>query len=316
MKALVTGATGFLGRRVVPALQQRRHEVSCLVHSPGRERIYPPRTVDVHYGNVMQPGTLTAAFQDADVVVHLVGIIRRHRGAGYDQVNREGVANVAAAARESGVKHLVLLSAIGAAEDRAYPYLHSKWQGERAVVNSGVPYTIIRSSIVFGAGDEFLNSLAALVRVFPLTPVIGSGKNRLQPINVEDLARCVTLTVERDDLKGKTLELGGPRQVSYNEIVRIVGNTLGKRRPRVHVPVWAMGLPTAVMQRILPRPPITTDQLRILAIRNVAEPDAVQKTFGFTPKELEGNIDYVKAVSFRDGISILTGRVPRHIRDH
>ena len=316
MKVLVTGATGFLGRRVVPALQLRRHEVRCLVHSPGRERIFPPRTVDVHYGNVMEPNTLTAALHDVDAVVHLVGIIRRRKGAAYGQVNRDGVANVAAAARKSGVKHLVLVSALGAAEDRSYRYLYSKWQGERAVVNSGIPYTIIRSSIVFGAGDEFLNSLAALVRVFPLTPVIGSGRNRLQPIEVEDLARCVALTVERDDLKGKTLELGGPRQISYNEIVRIVASTTGKRRPRVHVPVWVMSPLTAVMQSILPRPPITTDQLRILAIRNVAEPDVVEKTFAFTPQALEGNIDYVKSVGFRDGISILTGRVPRHIRDH
>ena len=316
MKVLVTGATGFLGRRVVPALQQRRHEVSCLVHSPGRERIFPPRTVDVHYGDVMEPNTLAAALHDVDAVVHLVGIIRRRKGAGYDQVNRDGVANVVAGAKESGVKHIVLLSALGAAEDRSYPYLHSKWQGERAVVNSGIPYTIIRSSIVFGAGDEFLNSLAALVRVSPLTPVIGSGRNRLQPIEVEDLARCAALTVERDDLKGKILEVGGPRQVSYNEIVSIVARTLGSRRPRVHVPVWVMSPLTAVMQRILPRPPITTDQLRILAIRNVAEPDVVKKTFAFTPKELEGNIDYVKSVGFRDGMSILTGRVPRHIRDH
>ena len=316
MRVLVTGATGFLGRRVVPALQQRRHEVSCLVHRPGRERIFPPRTVDVHYGNVMEPHTLPAAFQDADAVVHLVGIIRRRRRSAFDRVNRQGVANVAAAAKESGVKHLALVSALGAVEDPSYPYLHSKWQGERALINSGVPYTIIRPSIVFGAGDEFLNSLAALVRVLPVTPIIGSGRNRLQPISADDLARCVTLAVEREDLKGKVLELGGPQQLSYNEVVSVVAQALGVRRPRVHIPAWIMSVMVSAMELFLPRPPITSDQLRMMAIRNVAEPDTVEKTFGFTPQGLEGNIDYVKSVGMGDGMSILTGKMPRRIRDH
>ncbi len=316
MRVLVTGATGFLGRRVAPALLERRHEVACLVHRPGRERIFPPRTVDVHYGNVLEPDTLPAAFQDADAVVHLVGIVRRRRRSAFDRVNRQGAANVAAAARESGVKHVALVSALGAAEDRSYPYLHSKWQGERALVSSGVPYTIIRPSIVFGAGDEFLNSLAALVRVLPITPIIGSGRNRLQPISVDDLAQCVAIAVEREDLKGRTLELGGPQQLSYDEMVSIVAQTLGVRRPRAHVPAWIMNVLVSVMEVFLPRPPITSDQLRMMAIRNVAEPDEVEKTFGFTPKGLEGNIDYVKSVGMGDGVSILTGKMPSRIRDH
>ena len=92
-------------------------------------------------------------------------------------------------------------------------------------MNSGIPYSIIQSSIMFGAGDEFLNTVAGLVRVLPLVPVVGSGRNRLQPIAVEDMARCIALIVDREDVKGKTIEVGGPRQVSYNEIVAIVART-------------------------------------------------------------------------------------------
>ena len=316
MQVLVTGATGFLGRRVVPELQKHRHSVRCLVHTPGRERVFAPRSVDVHYGNVRDPDTLVAPFYDAEAVVHLVGIIRRRKSPTYDQVNRQGVANVVAAAKASRVKHFVLVSALGAAEDRSYPYLYSKWQGEQEVVNSGLPYTIIQPSIMFGTGDEFLNNVASLVRVCPLVPVVGSGRNRLQPIAVEDMARCVALAVDHEDLKGKTIEVGGHKQVSYNEIVAIVAEALGKRHLRFHLPVWLMYLLSAVVQRIVPRAPVTTDQLRMLAIRNVAEPDVVEKTFGFTPRALEGNIDYVRSVGFRDGIDILTGYMPRRIRDH
>ena len=316
MQVLVTGATGFLGRRVVPELQEHRHRVRCLVHTPGRERVFAPRSVDIHYGNVLDPDTLAASFYDVEAVVHLVSIIRRRKGPTYDQINRQGVANVAAAAAHSGVKHFIQISALGAAEDRSYPYLFSKWQGEQAVVNSGLPYTIIRPSIMFGAGDEFLNNVAGLVRVSPLVPVVGSGRNRLQPIAVEDMARCIALAVDREDLKGKTVEVGGPKQVSYNEIVAIVAQALGKRHLRFHVPVWLMYVLAAAVQGVVPRAPVTTDQIRMLAIRNVAEPDVVEKTFGFTPRVLEGNIDYVRSVGFRDGIDILTGYMPPRIRDH
>ena len=316
MLVLVTGATGFLGRRVVPGLQEHHHQVRCLVHTPGRERVFAPRSVDIHYGSVLDTDALSGAFYDVEAVVHLVGIIRRRKRLTYDQINRQGVANVLAAAKENRVKHFMLVSAIGASSNRAYPYLYSKWQGEQAVEKSGLPYTIVQSSIIFGPGDEFLNNLAALVRVFPIVPVIGSGRNRLQPIAAEDLARCIALAVDRENLKGKTVELGGPQQLSFDEIVDIVSRTLNKRRLKFHLPVWLSYILAAAMQGVLPRPPVTTDQLRLLPIRNVAEPGVVDEIFGFTPRSVEGNIDYVKQVSVRDGLNILSGYMPRRIRDH
>ena len=315
MLVLVTGATGFLGRRVVPALLERHHQVRCLVHTPGRERVFPPRTVDIQYGDVLDPDAVAAAFNGVDAVVHLVGTIRRGKRNTYDQVNRQGVANVVAAANEARVKHLVFVSVIGATDNTSYPYLYSKWQGEQMVVKSGLPYTVIQSSIIFGAGDEFLNTIAAMVKSLPVLTVAGSGKNRLQPIDVGDLARCIATAVDREELKGKTIELGGPQQLSFNEILTIVARTMGKRRLRIHVPVWLTFLATWAMQ-VLPRPPLTLDQLRLLPIRNVAEPDSVEDNFDFTPKTVEGNIDYVRMLTTRDAVSILSGEMPNRIRDH
>ncbi|MEK7806464.1 MAG: NAD(P)H-binding protein [Chloroflexota bacterium] len=316
MLVLVTGATGFLGRRVVPELQSLGHEVRCLVHTPGRERIFPTRSVDIHYGSVLDVDALAAAFYGAEAVVSLVGIIRRGKGATYDAINRQGVANLVAAAKQVRTKHFIQVSAIGASSDRAYPYLYSKWQGEQEVVSSGLPYTIVRPSIMFGEGDEFLTTLAGLVRVFPLAPVAGSGRNRLQPISADDLARCIALAVDREDLKGRAIEIGGPQQLSYNEIVAVVGRALGKRRPRLHLPISLMYLATALLQTLRPHPPATTDQLRMLGIRNVSEVGVVEKTFGFTPRTLEGNIDFVRSVTFGDGLSIALGSMPAHLRDH
>ena len=316
MVVLVTGATGFLGRRVVHQLLERRHQVRCLVHTPGRESIFDHRAVEVQYGNVRDPASLGNAFYDVDAVVHLVGIIRRSRRNSFEEVHREGTANVLAAAKEAGAGHFLHVSVIGAANDQTYPYLYTKWLGEREVIGSGVPYTIFRPSVLFGEGDEFLNALAGLVRLFPMVPVIGSGKNRYHPLAVDDLARCIAMTLGREDLKGQTLDLGGTKRMSYNEVVAEVASAMGKRRLRFHLPVWLMYASALVSQGLMPRPPITTDQLKMLSIRSVAELGEVEKVFGFTPRSLKGNIDFVNSVGLADGIQMLLGSMPRRVRDH
>ena len=316
MLVLVTGATGFLGRRVVQQLQGHGHGVRCLVHTPGRERLFPARSVDVHYGSVLDLDALSELLYDVGAVIHLVATISQPKGTTYEQVNRQGVANMVAAARDNRVKHFIQVSAIGATNDPAYAYLYSKWRGEREVVSGGVPYTIIRSSLMFGEGDGFLNPLAGLTRVFPLVPVVGSGRNRFQPIAVDDVARCIVSAVDREDLKGKTIEIGGPQQLSYNEIMAIVARTMGKRRLRIHLPVWLAYLAAATLGRLQTRPLATADQLRMLTTRNVAEPGTVEQIFGFTPRTLEGNIEYVKTIGFGEGLRVAMGSMPSRIRDH
>lgn len=316
MVVLVTGGTGFLGRRVVHELLERGHQVRLLVHTPGSERMFSHREVEVQYGSVRDPVALSSAFYDVEAVVHLVGVIRPRRRDSFEDVHREGTANVLAAAKEAGAGHFLHVSVIGAANDRSYPYLYTKWQGEQEVLNGGIPYTIFRPSMLFGEGDEFLNALAGLVRLFPLVPVIGSGKNRLHPLAADDLARCIAITLGREDLKGRTLDLGGAERLSYNELVSEVAQAMGKRRLRFHLPVWPMYAATAVSQVFLPRPPITTDQIKMLGIRSVAELGEVERVFGFTPRPMKGNIDFVNSVGVADGIQMLLGSMPRHIRDH
>ena len=317
MVVLVTGATGFLGRQVVRELLARHHQVRCLVHTPGRERIFSDRSLQIHYGSVTDLDALGAACQGVEAVIHLAAIIQQTPNATFEEINRQGTANLVGVCRElGGVKHFILVSAIGAASHPSFRYTHSKWQSEQEVINGGLPYTTLRPSIIFGEGDAFLNSLAALVRVCPLVPVIGGGRNRFQPIAAADVARCIALTLERDDLKGRTIEIGGPDQPSYNEIISIVARTMGKRRSRIHLPVWMMRPNVALMEKLLPRPPITGEQLRMVTNRNVTELESVAQTFGFTPRPLEGNIDFINSVRWRDGLSILLGFMPKHIRDH
>ena len=307
MQVLVTGATGFLGRRVVAELLARHHQVRCLVHSPGGERLLGGWDVDIHYGNIMDGDSISQAMYDVQSVVHLVGIIRARRGLSFDQVHRQGTANVAEAASAGGAREIIYVSALGATPNPAYPYLHSKYQSEIRIISSGIPYTILRPSVIFGPGDEFLTALAGLVRLGPVVPVIGSGRNRLQPVSLDDVAHCIADSVGNSLVKGKTLSLGGPKRLSYNDLLDEVALAMGRSIRRVHIPVPLAQPLIAVTQGLLPRAPMTTGQLKMLGIRNVAEGRDIEESFGFTPKPLRGNIDYVNAVGFGDALRMTLG---------
>lgn len=299
MTVLVTGATGFLGRRVVPALLADGQAVRVMVRQPGSEAVFTAPPTEVCYGDVSDPDALAEACRDIRAVIHLVAVIRGSARQ-FDAINRQGTANVAAAARDAGsVRRFVQVSALGAANAPQRQYLYSKWQGEQAVRQAGLAaYTIIRPSLIYGPGDEFTTAVASLVRVAPLTPVIGSGNNRLQPIHVDDVARCA-VAAARGNLRGnRTVAIGGPEQLSYNAIVGVVARAMGRRRWRVNVPLWAMRPPLAMMAGVTPRPPITRAMLQLIALRNVADADAVPRHFGFQPRPMAGNLDYLRSVGF------------------
>ena len=307
MTVLVTGATGFLGRRVVQQLLDTDHEVRAMVRRPGSESVFATPPTQVCYGNVSDTDALVEACRGITEVVHLVAVIRGGPRQ-FEAINRQGTANIVAAAKESGsVRRFVHLSAAGAANAPSLKYLHSKWAGEQEVVNGGIPYVIIRPSLIFGPDDEFTNAIAALVRFCPITPVIGSGNNRLQPIHVEDVSRCIALSLSGNMRGNRAVEIGGPHQLSYQEILRIVARTLGRRRLLINVPHWKMRVPTTLMELLTPRPPINSAMLQLITLRNVAEPDSVQREFAFQPRPLAGNIDHVKTMTFARALRVNLG---------
>lgn len=301
---------------MVKALAERGYTVRAAGHSRVREGVIAGANVEQAYADVSDASSWNAALEGVDAVVHLVAIIRERKGMTFEAVNRQGTVNVATAAKQAGVRAFVHLSAVGAQDTPTYPYLRSKWQGEQALAQSGLPYTILRSSLIFGPGDEFINTLAGLVKGFPIVPVPGDGQARFQPIHVLDIARCLTDALERDDLHGKLLDIGGPEQFTYDQLVDAIAQTLVYQRWKLHVPIPLMRGPVWLMERLLEKPPATTQQLAMLALDNVAPPGAVETAFGFKPRPLQGNIDYIKSISFPDAYRIALGFMPKHIRDH
>ena len=313
---LVTGPTGFVGRHVVRALVAHGHSVRCLVRTPSRAKVIEGTGVEIVHGDVTEPPSLAAAVEGAEAVVHLAGIIREKGPFTFHRVNCQGARNLVAAAKEAGVKRFVHVSAIGASDEPSLPYLYSRWLGEQEVIGSPLLFTVLRLSLVFGEGDKFINLLAAQVKAFPVVPIPGDGKSRLQPIAVEEAAECIVKAYEDQGMAGRTVELGGPEQMTYGKIIDLIAETLGKRIVKTHVPISVMRPLVSVMGALLPRSPVTPDELKMLSIDNTAELDSVERAFGFTPRSPKGNIDYIKRISFLDAVKINLGFMPLHIRDH
>jgi uncharacterized protein YbjT (DUF2867 family) len=253
---------------------------------------------------------------DVDTVVHLVGIIREKRNQSFDIVNRQGTEMVARAAKDAGVKRFVYVSAIGAHDNSDYPYLYSKWQGEQAVINSGLSYTIFRPSILFGDGDEFITTLAGIVKTFPVIPVPGSGKITLQPISVQEVGAMISLVVHNPHFAGRIIEIGGPDHLTYDEIVDIISKTLKARRFKVHMPLPIIKNLIRIMEAVTQNPPATTSQLNMMALNNITDIDAVEKTFKMKPRHLDGNIGYIHSISRVEALKIILGFMPKRIRDN
>ena len=224
------------------------------------------------------PASLRAACEGVDAVVHLVAIIKG-RPQDFERVMSEGTRNVVAAAQEAGVRRFVLASALGLDERSkdAVSYFAAKWEMERAVRESGLEHVILRPSFVFGRDGGVLPTFIRLARIAPVTPIIGGGRQRLQPIWIEDLAEYYSLAIDEQAAANRTFELGGPDAVSWNEFWERLKRVLGVRRPSVHVPFAAMRLQATLTER-LPGAPVTRDQLTMLELGDnvVTDPSAVE----------------------------------------
>lgn len=312
---LVTGATGFVGRRVVALLAAAGKRVRALTRSESVASALP-EGVEGAVGDVLDGDSLRRAMEGVEAVVHLVAVIREQGELTFERVNYEGTVGVLAAAQEAGVRRIVCASTIGAASDPTVRYLHSRWMGEQEIIRSGIAYTIVRFSVGFGEGDEFINQLAALVKAFPLVPVVGDGTAVFQPIWVDDVARCIAESLDREALEARAVEIGGPDYFTYDELIDVIAETLGVRAAKAHVPISLMSTGASVLEALSPRPPITREQLKMLAFDHRTELDSVQRHFGFEPRPMRGNIDYIRRIRYSDAVRMSMGFMPRHIRDH
>ncbi len=292
-RIFLTGGTGYVGGNIREALAGR--PIRLLVRDKAAAADLAGPDVEVVEGDVTRPETLRGAMDGCEAVIHLVAIIAEEGGATFDGVIHQGTVNVVAEAKRAGIRRFVHMSAMGTTDDPRYAYMQAKWRAEQAVKTSGIPWTIFRPSVVFGPGDEFINALAGVVRNFPLIPVVGDGQSKFQPVSVREVAEAFTKALDDPTAVGQIYELGGAQVYTYEGMLDTIAAKLGRKKPKAHVPV-ALMMPVVKLSKPLPkalRPPVTVEQLKMLALDNCTDQNAAPQLLGRQPLRLEDGIDYI-----------------------
>lgn len=291
----VFGGSGFVGRHTVYALAKAGYRIRVAVRRPelaGFLRSYG-LVGQIHpiQANVRDEASVRRALINADGVVNLVGILSPSGKQTFHAVHADGAALIARMARETGVRQMVHVSAIGAERSSASRYARTKAEGEDAVLQAFPSAVILRPSIVFGPEDDFFNRFARMAQFSPFMPLVGFGKTRFQPVYVGDVAEAVVAVLGDKAKMGATYELGGPQVYTFRELLDKVAQYTHRKRPYFPIPFWLAKLQALFLQ-ILPNPVLTVDQVRLLQQDNVVSQEAkdaglVIEELGITPQSID-----------------------------
>jgi NADH dehydrogenase len=295
MNVLVVGGTGFIGTHLCRELHDRGHDVMALSRSPDDGAL--PDGVETVMGDITAYDSIEGAFEDRDVVVNLVALSPLFRPRGGNEmhyaIHRDGTENVLEAAEAHGLERIVQMSALGADPDGETAYVRSKGQAEALVRESDLEWVIVRPSVVFGDGGEFIPYTKRLAPPY-LTPLPGGGKTRFQPIWVGDLVPMLADAVETDEHAGEIYDIGGPEVLTLAEIAELAHAADGRSVNVVSVPMGLAGLglksldfvPGSVLDAVPGLPRMGSDQYRSLQFDNTVDRNDVV-AFGVDPDELQ-----------------------------
>ncbi len=292
MNVLVTGGTGFVGPAVVRAIVEAGHEVRALARSPEAGAGAAALGAELVVGDMTDAASLRPAAEGVDAIVHLVAI-RQGKPEEFQRIMVGGTRSLIEAAQAAGVKRFVLMSALGTTDETKdeVPYYGAKWEQERMLRDSGLEHVIFRPSFVFGRDGGILTTFRKLAKLAPVTPIIGSGEQRIQPIWIDDVGAYFARALDEPAAANRTFELGGPDQVSWNEFWARLKEALGVRRPSIHMPMGFMRANAVITERLPGDIPLTRDLLRMLELGDnvVTNNDAVE-TFGLTLVPLDDQL--------------------------
>ncbi len=288
-RVVLLGGSGFIGRALAETLL--REDPATLITVPTRRArharaLWPLPGVHTPLGSVHDDAALAGWLQGADAVVNLVGILHGSQ-AEFDRVHAELPARLARAAGAAGVPRIVHVSALGVGDDAPSRYLRSKTAGEAALRRARPDARVLRPSVVFGAGDRFINLFAALQRWLPVMALGGAGA-RLQPVWVGDVAAALAALLRRPDLDGALFEAVGPRAYTLAELVRLAGRWSGHERPVLKLPDALARLQALAMELLPGEPLMSRDNLDSLRAPGTASGTLpTLEALGITPRALE-----------------------------
>ena len=296
----VFGGSGFIGRYVVQRLAQLGAVIRVPTTHPTQALFLKPMgaigQINLDPWNPSAANEPERLLAGADMAVNLIGILFERRRGDFDRLQARLPGEIGAAAAKAGVERVVHVSAIGADAHSPAAYGRTKAAGEAALRAAFGRATILRPSVVFGPEDGFFNRFARMSQLSPALPLIGGGGTRFQPVYVGDVADAVLAALTRDDVVGRTYELGGPSVYTFKRLLSYLLEVTGRRRLLLNVPFALAEFQARILQH-LPEPPLTPDQVQLLKRDNVAaEGSAGLADLGIAPTPLEVVVPhYLKA---------------------
>lgn len=292
---LVTGGTGFIGRVLVRQLHETGYPVRTLLRPSKRTPRLPKGVpVEVAVVSLSDVRGLRAALRDVDTVIHLAGTEHLGRNASLLTTDIQGTQNLAAAAKNADVKRFIFLSHIGADRASGFPVHKAKGIAEEHIRKSGVPHTIVRSSLVYGPEDHFTTNLASLLRSAPgIFPIPGDGRTLIQPLWVEDLVTCLLWTLESPNTLNQTYEVGGSEYFSVRQTLESIMDVINVRRTLVpFAPPFLRAL-TVTLETFIPNFPASSFWIDYYAVNRTCPVDNLPRTFGLMPARFTYRLDYL-----------------------
>ncbi|MBE0685500.1 MAG: NAD(P)H-binding protein [Anaerolineaceae bacterium] len=237
---------------------------------------------------------LRAALKGIDIVFHLAGSERLSSRSDLMEVDVNGTKSLIEAAKKSKISRLIYLSHLGADQNSAFPVLKAKALAEKEIINSGVPYTIFRTSHIFGKGDQFVEAFAKLLRLSPGFILIpGKGDSALQPLAVDDLVACLNLSIMNSEFNNQIIELGGGEVFTFREIIEIIMNKINIRRYLINISPAYLRMFVVYIDQIIPKFPISLYWLDSLAEDRTTALDILPRQFGILPARFNQSLDFL-----------------------
>ncbi len=297
---LIAGGTGFVGSAIVRELLRRGERVAVLGRDAAKIRKTLGASVEPREADVRDPKALAAAFAGVDVAINAVQfpnspIENRRKGWTFEETDLKGTRYQVDAATAAGVRRFVYLSGVGADKDAEKHWFRYKWEAEKYLQDSGLEWVVIRPTWVYGPDDNSLNRLLAFAKRLPFVPIFGDGKQEMQPVFIDDVARVSADAALRPEAANQLFEIGGPERMSMDEVLQTALDVAGKKRGILHQPVFA-GKALGALASVLPSPPLSVDAIEFIVQPAVADNSNLERVL------------HPKLTPLREGLAAYLGR--------
>ena len=288
---LLTGGTGFIGQALMEQLRSDGLTGTIRLFSRKEPSSRLPEGVESFKGDVSSVSDLATAMDGVDTIFHLTGILAETRTQTYEKVHVQGTRSMLKAAKMSGARTIIAVSAIGASHSAASRYHKTKAIMEDELLSSGLDVSIVRPSVVFGRRDKFINLFAGLARGLHILPVIGSGKNLVHPVWVGDLTATLSrLSIDRN-IRPTILEIGGPRIYTYIELMKTIKSSLKASALIMPQPPSMLKLSAFFQEKLLSTPFLTREMIRMALSDNIAKENHLVTVLKISPYPLEAYLE-------------------------